>query len=128
MYVTSLCYVLAQANQQLNGGPAGPGPGPAPANPFGSLLWGILIFFVVFYFVMFRSDRKRRRQADELIQNLKKNDRVVTIGGIVGTVVSTKGEEVVLKVDESSNTKMTFVRKAIQRVIGPETEASSQSS
>jgi preprotein translocase YajC subunit len=46
---------------------------------------------------------------------------VVTIGGIVGTVVATRDDEVVLKVDESTNTKMTFVRKAIQRVL-PESD------
>jgi len=42
---------------------------------------------------------------------------VLTIGGVVGTVVSVKDDQVVVKVDESTNTKMTFLKSAIQRVV-----------
>ena len=49
--------------------------------------------------------------------NLTRNDRVLTIGGAIGTVVSVKDNEVVLKVDESTNTKMTFVKTAIQKIM-----------
>jgi preprotein translocase subunit YajC len=48
---------------------------------------------------------------------LAKNDRVLTIGGVVGTIVSVKEDQVVVKVDESTNTKMTFLKSAIQRIM-----------
>ena len=59
-------------------------------------------------------------------QELKKNDRVQTIGGIIGTVVSTKGDEVTLRVDESNNTKLTLVRKAIQHVLTDQSQPQGQ--
>jgi len=79
---------------------------------------------IVFYVVLFRGQGKRQKELNKLVSALKKNDRVVTVGGIVGTVVSARDDEVVVRVDESSNTKLTFVRKSIQRVI---TEGSSES-
>ncbi len=105
---------LAQATTQ----PSGPAPPQAPM--FNNLFFGLMLAFVVFWIFLQRGQSKRQKDADKMIQALKKNDRVVTIGGIVGTVVSTRDDEVVLRVDESSNTKMTFVRKGIQRVLTQE--------
>ena len=48
-----------------------------------------------------------------MVQSLKKNDRVQTIGGIFGTIVDIKGDEITLKVDESNNTKIKVVASAI---------------
>ena len=48
-----------------------------------------------------------------MVQSLGKNDRVRTIGGIIGTVVDIKGDEITLKVDESTNTKIKIVSSAI---------------
>ena len=64
-----------------------------------------------------RGNRKQKNERQRLINNLAKNDRVLTIGGIIGTVASVRDNEVVVMVDESSNTKMTFLKTAIQRVI-----------
>ncbi len=54
---------------------------------------------VLFYFLMIRPERRKKAELLEMLQNLKKNDRVVTIGGIYGTVVATSkdGEEVTLR-------------------------------
>jgi len=67
-----------------------------------------------------KRDRKKR---EALISAIKKHDRVQTIGGVVGSVVDVKPDYVVLKVDESSNTRITFTRAAIQQVLtsSPET-------
>ena len=70
--------------------------------------------FMIFSSMFGRKDKKQRQQ---LLDNLKKNDRVMTIGGMIGSVVSTTPEEVVLKVDESANVKITFVRSAIKTVL-----------
>jgi preprotein translocase subunit YajC len=83
----------------------------------GSLFIGLILMIGVFYFVLMRGNRKQQKERRNLLDNLKKNDRVMTIGGVVGTVVSVREHEVVVKVDESTNTKMTFIKKAIQQVI-----------
>jgi preprotein translocase subunit YajC len=82
------------------------------------LLPAMMVAVVVFMLLSARSQRKReQRTKDEMHAKLSKNDRVLTIGGVVGTIVSVKDTEVVLKVDESTNTKMTFVKTAIQRIL-----------
>ncbi len=48
-----------------------------------------------------------------MVQSLAKNDKIRTIGGIIGTVVDIKGDEVTLKVDESNNTKIRIAASAI---------------
>ena len=52
-----------------------------------------------------------------MLSALKKNDRVMTIGGVVGTVVQVRDDEVVVKVDESANVKLTFIRGSIQKIL-----------
>lgn len=111
----SLLHILAQAGSEGTGQPAGQPA--APPGLGGNLFFGLMLALVVFYIFMFRGQGRKRKETEKMIQNLKKNDRVVTIGGIVGTVVATKGDEVVLRVDESSNIKMTFVRQSIQRTV-----------
>jgi len=48
-----------------------------------------------------------------MVQSLSKNDRIQTIGGIIGTVVDIKEDEITLKIDESNNTKIKILRSAI---------------
>jgi len=55
-----------------------------------------------------------------MVQNLKKNDKVRTIGGILGTIVDVRGDEVVLKVDESNNTKIRISTSAIGKNLSQE--------
>jgi len=52
-----------------------------------------------------------------MISAIKKHDRVQTIGGVIGSVVEVKPDYIVLKVDESSNTRITFSRSAIAQVL-----------
>lgn len=85
-----------------------------------------MIAVVTFMLLSSRSQKKReKREKDEMHARMAKNDRVLTIGGVIGTVLSVKDSEVVLKVDESTNTKMTFVKTAIQKIITEDQPASS---
>jgi len=77
----------------------------------------ILLMVAVFYWIMSSGGRKERRRHEDMLKNLKRNDRVQTIGGIIGTVVEVRDADVVLKVDEASNTKMRFNRGAIKEVL-----------
>jgi preprotein translocase subunit YajC len=76
--------------------------------------------FVILYFIMFREPKKRQRKQEQMIQSLKKNDKVRTIGGILGIVVDVKGDEVTLKVDESTNTKIKVAASAIGKNLSNE--------
>jgi len=109
--MTDILTLIAQDPQQGQ---------PPPASPFGSMLFPLIMMGVVFYFLLIRPQSKEKKRRIEMIAAIKKNDRVVTIGGIVGTVISVKDDELTLKVDESSNTKITFSRSAIQRVTSGE--------
>ncbi len=97
-------------------------PGDKPQGSSWQLWIGIVLMIGVFYFVLLRGNPKGRRQRTDMLANLKKNDRVMTIGGIVGTVVSVKDKEVVVKVDETTNTKLTFIKDAIRTVIKDDSE------
>ena len=78
---------------------------------------GILLMIGVFYFVLLRGNPKGRKKREQMMSELKKNDRVMTIGGILGSVVAVKDKEVVIKVDETTNTKMTFTKDAIRTIV-----------
>ena len=99
-------------------GPAGPG-GAAPQSPIAGIFPIALMFaFLAFMLLTMRGQKKReKRERVELFARLAKNDRVLTMGGVIGTVVSVKENEVLLKVDESTNTKMTFLKSAVQRIV-----------
>ena len=80
----------------------------------GSLLPMILIF-VVFYFMLIRPQRKKDKQVKEMLNNLKKGDRICTIGGIYGTIKSIKDDTIELSVGRE-DTKMIVARWAIRNV------------
>ena len=86
----------------------------AGGNLFISIL-PILLIFVIFYFFIIRPQNKKQKETEKMIAALKKGDKVVTIGGIHGTVAQTKEKTVIVKVDD--NTKIEFLRSAIASVI-----------
>ena len=86
-----------------------------------------LAILLVYHFLLARPSNREKQQRQELLNSLKKNDKVITIGGLIGTVanVTPDGKEVTLKVDD--NTKLRFLRSSIQTVVtaeSTETEAS----
>ncbi|MBN1787538.1 MAG: preprotein translocase subunit YajC [Sedimentisphaerales bacterium] len=78
----------------------------------------LILMFGILYIVMFRTPKKKQQEQQRMIQSLKKNDRVQTIGGILGTVIEVNDNEVTLKIDESNNTKMKVTATSISRVVG----------
>ena len=82
-------------------------------------MFPFIMIAVLFYILMIRPERRKKAELLDMLQNLKKNDRVVTIGGIIGSVVTTSkdSDEVTIKVDENSNTKLRMQRSAIARVL-----------
>jgi len=88
-------------------------------SPLMSLLPLILIM-VFMYLLLFRGPRKQQQQQRQMVQTLKKNDRVRTIGGIIGTIAEVRGDEVHLKIDEANNTKIWISASAIGKNLAEE--------
>ena len=87
---------------------------------FNSPVFPFILIIGVVYLFMFRSKRGQDKQRDTMLKQMKRGDRVQTIGGIIGTIVEARDTEVVVKVDESNNTKIKFARSAINRVLDEE--------
>lgn len=105
-----------------NGGTAaapGTAPGNTPAAPSGlgpifPILLAIMAFMII---TTIMSGRKEKKKRAEMMSSLGKHDRVQTIGGIIGVIQELRDDEVVLRVDESSNTRIRFARSAVQQVL-----------
>ncbi|HSG29209.1 MAG TPA: preprotein translocase subunit YajC [Candidatus Krumholzibacterium sp.] len=75
----------------------------------------IILVFVVFYFLLIRPQQKKQKEHQNMVSQLKKGDKVVTNGGIYGTVSDAKDHIVVLKIAE--NVKIEVVKSAIATVL-----------
>jgi preprotein translocase subunit YajC len=103
--------VYAQEGEPAGGETASPRPG------FGGSFFPFLILmFVVMYFLMIRPNQKREKERRNMLGALAKGDKVVTTGGICGTVVGVNDKTVVLKVSDEPVTKIEFVRSAVAQV------------
>jgi preprotein translocase subunit YajC len=69
-------------------------------NPLINLV-PILLIFVIFYFLLIRPQKKQQDEHKKMIASLKKNDEVITAGGIHGTIMNVKDHTVTLKVDDN---------------------------
>lgn len=79
----------------------------------------MVLMFAVFYFLLIRPQQKRQKEHRNLLNSLKKGDKVVTIGGLHGTIVEVTDDTVVLRVNDV--TKMTFNRNSVSSVSARET-------
>lgn len=80
---------------------------------FNSQLLFIGLMVVVMYLLLFRGPRKKQQKHKQMVQTLQKNDKIRTIGGIIGTIVEVKDDEITLKIDESNNTKIKIAISAV---------------
>lgn len=78
----------------------------------------MLLVFVIFYFLLFRPQKKEQQKTEKMIAALQKGDKIITVGGIHGTVSSTKEKTLIVKVDE--NCKIEINRSAIGVVLKDE--------
>jgi preprotein translocase subunit YajC len=83
-------------------------------------LFPFLIIGLLGWFLMIRPMKRQEHERQALLSALKKNDKVVTSGGIIGIVASIKEkeDEVTLKVDESSNVRLKVTKGSIVRILG----------
>ncbi|MBI3267894.1 MAG: preprotein translocase subunit YajC [Planctomycetes bacterium] len=80
------------------------------------MLFPLILTFGVIYVVLILPQKKRDQERKGMLEKLRKHDRVLTAGGIWGTVFSVKDNEVVLRVDEDNNVRIRFSKDAIVRI------------
>lgn len=103
-------------------GPAAPGQG-GPASILVQLLPMVAIF-AIFFFLLIRPQQRERKRRDEMLASLKKGDRVVTSGGLIGTILGITDHTITLKIADS--VRVECLRSAVTglRQAGPEPDAS----
>jgi len=98
----------------------------------GASFWSTFIYLApivpLFYFLFIRPQQQAEHKRRSMIDTLKKNDKVVTTGGMYATVVSIDPghDKVVLRVDDERGVKLAFTRASIARVIDSSSEKASE--
>jgi preprotein translocase subunit YajC len=138
--ITTYTFTIAQLDTPPNPPPAAPDPSQATAtteqtlapatatdgdappakrtgiDPLLIILMGVLAAMLIFSMTGQRKERKKRAK---MLESMKKGDKVQTVGGIIGTIVEVRDDEIIVKVDD--NTRIKFTRHAIQSITPDET-------
>ena len=88
----------------------------AQGNPMMQFLPLMVIMFAVMYFLIIRPQKQKEKKRKEMISNVRKQDKVVTAGGVHGVVVSVKENEVVVRVDDAKDVKIKIDKSALTPV------------
>jgi len=94
------------------------GGGASPSNPGLSMLLQLLQFlpiFLILYLLLIRPQQQRQKKLDQMLKQLKKGDRVVTSGGIIGTVIGVDEGKAVIKI--ADEVKVEFTKSSIVQVL-----------
>ncbi|PDM41458.1 preprotein translocase subunit YajC [Parageobacillus yumthangensis] len=75
----------------------------------------IILFFVIFYFLLIRPQQKRQRAIQQMQANLKKGDKIITIGGLHGIIDSVDEDKIVIRAGDG--TRLTYDRSAVREVV-----------
>ena len=119
--------MLADAAAPAAGGAPAAGNPPEQGPLFNPLVIGVI--FVLFYFIMLRPKQREQQKHQQMLGDLRENDRVVTIGGIHGVVTNVQrdAEQVTIRIDESTGAKMRIGLSAISRVVTDEDKQKKES-
>jgi len=98
----------------------GVAPAAQPGGAFGGLM-PLIIIFILFYFFLIRPQQKQRKEHQKMLDALKKDDKIITAGGLYATVVSVKGDTVEAKI--SDNVRIQIVKQTISTVVVSQTDA-----
>ncbi|WP_152398583.1 preprotein translocase subunit YajC [Paenibacillus cellulositrophicus] len=90
------------------------------------LILPLVLMFAIFYFLLIRPQQKKQKTRTSMLSSLKKGDKVVTIGGLHGTIMEITDDIVVLRVNDV--TKLTFDRGSISHAVSSSSGESEKSS
>jgi preprotein translocase subunit YajC len=76
-----------------------------------SMLFMLVAIFAIFYFLMIRPESKRRKERQQMIDSLQRNDKIVTIGGLYGEIQDVHDDRVVIRIAE--NVKVEVAKSAV---------------
>jgi len=85
------------------------------SNPQAISLLYIVGLFAILYFLMIRPQQQRQKKHTEMIKSIKQNDKVITIGGIYGTIIKIKDKSFILEV--ADKVRMEFLKTAVSQVV-----------
>ena len=97
----------------LGAPPTPPGTQPNPTGQLVQMLGMFAILGFMFYFMLIRPQQKKAREQETLMKNLKRGDRIITTGGILGVVVGIKDKTVSIR---SEDTKMEILKSSVADV------------
>ncbi len=112
---TTVAFFALPIFAQQDGGGDGGAP-PPPQGPFGgSFLFIMAAMFAIIYFFMIRPEQKKQKERQKMLSALKKGDKVLTIGGIVGVITLVKDSTYIVKSGEGATLEVT--KSAISSLI-----------
>jgi preprotein translocase subunit YajC len=101
----NLCFAMARPNVDPN----------APPPPFWVQWFPIVVMVGVFYFLLIRPQMKQKKERDQMLNALKKGDKIVTQGGVFASVVNVTSDAVEVKINEE--TKIKIKRSAVAEIL-----------
>lgn len=96
---------IAHAIAQITQGQAQPAPSPLLS------FMPLILIFGIFYFLLIRPQQKKQKDHQKMINELKKNDEIITTGGVHGTIVNVKENTFMIRVDE--NVRLEISKSAV---------------
>lgn len=80
----------------------------------------LILIFAVFYFLLIRPQQRKMKEHREMLTKLKRNDKIVTAGGIVGTITKVRDSSDEIEVEIAPNVRVTVVRGTISALVQPQ--------
>ncbi len=94
----------------------------AQGNPMMQFLPLLIIMFAIMYFLIIRPQKTKEKKRLAMISNVRKQDKIVTTGGMHGVVTSVKENEVIVRVDDAKDVKLKIDKSAITSITAPRDE------
>lgn len=94
----------------------------ADGNPMMQFLPLLIIMFAIMYFLIIRPQKTKEKKRLAMISNVRKQDKIVTTGGMHGVVTSVKENEVIVRVDDAKDVKLRIDKSAITSITAPRDE------
>ncbi len=116
LFFATAYQIMAQEGQEP---PAGGG------GTIMSWLPMMLVMFAIVYFLMIRPEQKKQKDRRAMMEGIKKGDKVLSIGGIYGTVTTIKGNNLMVKIGDNTTVEMT--KAAVSSVVSDKGESDDQS-